>query len=218
MLMCALCRDNEQKLQAISLAQVETRIAESIKSHDNVTEVIKLQSDYFNAHTMSFHELRKQITDEYEYACAVQSRIIHLQTVLVPNSKKQVIEFENELCAAQRILNDTVSKIQVEKRAEFSSANISYPTSTTKQPKIKIPSIKSRDPFDRLVAIYMQTMEKQGKPIEPTFESYHDGKLLYSGKDHSIAEIKAKESDGIVKTITAFEHAKQILQEKIFIK
>ena len=209
LMMCNSCRDNEIKLQSISQQQAAARVEESIKQHDNVTEVIRYSSEFYNANVISLEELRKSINNDEEFCCAIQARIEHLTSVLRPAARQTLSDVESEIAISQRLLNTTVSTLQREIREKFKSANINYTPSTEK--KVKLPSIKSRDPVDRLVAIYIQQMEKRGTPIEPKFQTWKNGELLYDGKDHSIATIRANESGGIVKTITAFERAKQII-------
>ena len=216
MMMCASCHQNEQKLQAASLAEASRRVEESIlaMNRDNVTEVIRYNSEFYNAAVISLAQLRESILKdggtEFDFAASVEARINHLQSAIIPGIKKSLEQASSELHISQKMLNDVVSQFRSEERAKFKSADINYTPQAPKAQsrKIKVPTIKSRDPMDALAAQYLAIMEKRGTPIKSVYEVYHDGRMLYKGRDSALANIKAKESGGIVKEITPFMVAK----------
>lgn len=210
--MCALCKENEQKLQEISRAQANQRVEESL-SRDNITDVIRYTGDFYNAQTMTFDELRAVATSDEEFATMIQSRIEHLQNTIIPSTRRALEQSNAELYLYQRKLNEVVSQLDAEARKQFASANISIPQSKIKP--VKVPSVKSKNPIDALAAQYMQVMNNRGTPIKPLYEAYHNGELLLRTSYKEMADIKAKENGGSVKEISAFDVAKLRVQSQL---
>jgi len=208
--MCNSCRDNEQKLQEISKQQAETRVIESQPNRDNVQDAIRYSGDFYNANVKSFLELRDISSTPYEYAALVEERVNHLQNVLQPAARKQLEQVNAELYLWQKELNAAVAKLEVAERANFQSNNVQYQPPVAKQPAkpiVKKPKIKTAE--DAVAYQYIKSREAAGKPIRPVYEVYKNGELLLTTKDKALAEIKAKESTGLLKEISVMDVARE---------
>lgn len=215
-LMCASCQElNKNHMSEENQEKRVKEFREKIAASQQLDQSIRYDGDLYNAATVAIVELKKlaysddSLTDEekhYKWVSLISERRAHLQSVLIEHYK-ETRQIESEVAALQRTLNENVPTLRQEWRAKFAQNDVHYKPPAITKPA-KLPTIRSKNPLDRMAATYAQQMKLVDK-----YYVFKDANQLLETADKVVAEIKAKEIGGIVKEVTAIDQAKRIIEK-----
>lgn len=144
--------DGDMHVCSDCLPKYKSSIEESLRALESDRkqyQTIKWNGDFFNAESLSFVELKKQLNDS-DYANAIADRRAWLQEHAF-QLNNELLETNSRLAAVNQSLRDLAEKQREEIRAKLKEQDNKYQPA---KPKIvKIPKLTSAktSPFDRMV-------------------------------------------------------------------
>lgn len=167
-----LCSDCKSAQDAAIARQSAIDVIE--KSH-KVDETIKIQSDIFNAATVSFAELKASIDNasdtsqaEKDFALFTEaSNRIKTMNAAIIASEQALMKQKNERHGWLTQVQDLVATLRADYRAKAKSFDLSYEPVSPKTPKSKVPTSTTSNTFTKKVKDELnEAAAKYGVPAQ----------------------------------------------------
>lgn len=153
-LFCPTCYEKEVVAYSRTPAYAESVEKNAYQSllaeSEKVDSAINIQTDIFNAKTVSINALKLEIeksgieNPHFELAKVLDARYKHLKDVIFSN-RAQITDAENEQRAIQTHYNELAKKLRSEERTQLQLKDVNYKPSMPDLKKVKAPAVKQYD-------------------------------------------------------------------------